>query len=131
MAQVLVVEDDKPIRDTLRILLEDSEHTVREVSTGEAALEVLRTTDIRFVVLLDLIMPGMDGASVLRAVCADPGLSSQHAYLVVSAGSARDLEPVAPLLAVLRGQIVPKPFDLDTLLQAIAAAERQLSGTVS
>jgi CheY-like chemotaxis protein len=131
MAHVLVVEDDEAIRESLRDLLEDTDHTMSEVATGEAALEVLRNTTQRFVVLLDLILPGMDGASVLRTVCADPHLSSQHAYLVVSAGSTRDFEQAEPLLAVLHGQLVPKPFDVETLLGAIAAAELQLNGTAT
>lgn len=131
MTQVLVVEDDALVRDTLRMLLEDTEHSVRECSTGESALDALRGTSERYVVLLDLIMPGLDGVSLLRTVCADPQLSSQHAYIVVTAGSPRSLDEVRPLLNALQGQMVPKPFDVDTLLQAITVAERRLRGTTA
>jgi CheY-like chemotaxis protein len=130
MTKILVVDDDEPIRDTLRALLEDNDHIVREVTTGEAALEALealRETSERYVVLLDLIMPGMDGVAVLRAVLSDRRLSAQHAYLVVTAGGARDVTRAEPLLAELNGRIVTKPFDVDTLLQAINAAALQLS----
>jgi two-component system nitrogen regulation response regulator NtrX len=126
MARVLVVDDDEPIRDTLRVLLEESNHIVYEASSGEAAIDILRNTPYRFVVLLDLIMPGLDGVAVLRAVSADSRLSLQHAYILVSAGGAGDIARAEPLLTTLQGRAVNKPFDMDTLLDAVEAAARQL-----
>jgi CheY-like chemotaxis protein len=126
MARVLVVDDDEPIRDTLRVLLEDYDHIVHEATNGEAALDILRSTSDRFVVLLDLIMPGLDGVAVLRAVSADSRLSTQHAYVLVSAGGASDIARAEPLLATLQGRVVNKPFDMDTLLDAVDAAARRL-----
>jgi DNA-binding response OmpR family regulator len=74
------------------------------------------------VVLLDLNMPGMDGFEVLRTVETNTNLSSRHAYLVLSA-RARTL-PLAFTLRMqrLRIPVLAKPFDLDTLFAAIAAA---------
>jgi CheY-like chemotaxis protein len=126
MARVLVVDDDEPIRDTLRVLLEENDHIVHEASSGEAALDILRATSDRFVVLLDLIMPGLDGVGVLQAVYADSRLSVQHAYILVSAGGAGDIARAEPLLATLQGSVVNKPFDMDTLLDAVDAAARRL-----
>ena len=126
MARVLVVDDDEPIRNVVREALEESHYTVEEAATGEEALAALRALPTRAIVLLDLVMPGMDGVAVLRESCADPRLS-RHAFLVSSAGGIADLTSAEPLLTALHGAFVPKPFDLDDLLAAVASAERRLA----
>lgn len=126
MARILVVDDDEPIRDTLRVLLEDNDHIVREAENGAAALDILRATSERYVVLLDLIMPVMDGVATLSAVCADPRLRAQHVYLLVSAGGPSDIARAEPFLSTLHGRVVNKPFDMDIILDAVDAATRQL-----
>jgi CheY-like chemotaxis protein len=71
---VLLVDDDAPVRDSLRKVLEYEGYTVSEASDGPRALEALKreTPDV---VLLDIKMPGMDGMEVLkRIVEADPAL---------------------------------------------------------
>lgn len=126
MARVLVVDDDEPIRDILRVLLEESQHTVEEAADGAVALALLRAATERYVVLLDLIMPDMGGVAVLEVVCADPNLRQRHAFLVISAGGTSDREQAAQLLESLRGQFVPKPFDIEVLLRAIDGAAASL-----
>lgn len=129
MARVLVVDDDEPIRGIVRLLLEENQHTVEEASNGEAALATLRAATNRYVVLLDLIMPEMDGVAVLDAVCADPDLRGRHAFLVISAGGTSDRERAAPLLESLHGQFVAKPFDIEFLLRVISEAAASLGSS--
>jgi two-component system nitrogen regulation response regulator NtrX len=67
---VLVVDDEKSIRDSLRKVLEYEGHTVTEATSGRVGLDEAR--DGAFdVVLLDIKMPGMDGMDVLRQLAQD------------------------------------------------------------
>jgi DNA-binding response OmpR family regulator len=67
VAEVLVVEDDPAVRGVIRAVLEDAGFSVLEADDGVAALRLLHET-APAVVLLDVMMPGMDGFAVLRAI---------------------------------------------------------------
>ena len=127
MAQVLVVDDDQDIRDALRFILEDAGHEVLEASDGEAALQTLRRNQSRLVVLLDLLMPHMNGIDVLRQVVADRWLKERHAYLLMTADNAILRQQADPLLAQVSAQVIGKPFDIDRLLEMVDAAARPLA----
>ncbi len=127
MAQVLVVDDDQDIRDALRFILEDAGHEVLEASDGEAALRTLRRNQSRLVVLLDLLMPHMNGIDVLRQVVADRWLNERHAYLLMTADNAILRQQADPLLAQVSAQVIGKPFDIDRLLEMVDAAARPLA----
>ena len=73
---VLVVDDDPDFRDLTRRMLEREGYTVLEADNGRAALDRLRDT-IPGVVLLDLMMPEMDGFDFVAAVRADPGVADR------------------------------------------------------
>jgi len=71
---VLVIDDEKDIRLSLRRVLEYEGHTISEASSGKAGLEAARSSNVD-AVLLDIKMPGMDGMEVLRQLMEeDPGL---------------------------------------------------------
>ncbi len=116
---VLVVEDDQEIREMLVEYLRDAGYTVYEAPDGKPALERLRTHPAGLVVLLDLMMPGMDGYAVLQAVAEESPLATKHAYILVSATSSTLPLKVAAILKQLHVMSVPKPFDLDELLAAV------------
>jgi two-component system response regulator MtrA len=65
--RVLLVEDDAMISEALSLALEDEDFAVTTAATGEDGLELLESTTVD-VVLLDLMLPGIDGLSVCRAV---------------------------------------------------------------
>lgn len=67
MAKILIVDDHEDTRDTLTVLFRDAGHEVAAVPNGREALSVV-LTDLPDVVLLDLLMPDMDGPSFLE-VC--------------------------------------------------------------
>lgn len=119
---VLVVDDDNEIRQSLRFVLEDTGFRVLEAVDGIAALEVVRHEPARLVVLLDLLMPRLDGLGVLRTVAADPALAAGRAYVLLSAHGRR---PPPDLEDLLFAEI-PKPFDLTGLLDTLAAAVASL-----
>jgi two-component system chemotaxis response regulator CheY len=127
MAYVLVVDDDADTREALRYALTGEGHEVAEAADGQAALVFLRTTPVRWVVLLDYRMPSVDGAAVLEMVAADSFLARRHAYIALTAAVQLDAS-VEPLRAALGTPLVLKPFDLDELLGAVAQAEARLVG---
>ena len=119
---VLVVDDDDQIRQSLRWVLEDVGYPVLEAADGDAALDLIRHDPRRFVVLLDLLMPRLDGFGVLRAVAEERTLASRHAYILLSAQNR-----TLPLeLSTLVFAVVPKPFDLTILLDAVESAGASL-----
>lgn len=124
MQRVLVVEDDDAIRTAVRMMLEDEGYAVEEAQDGAAALATLRASPDRVVVLLDLLMPGVDGLAVLHTLANEVDLATRHAYIMVAAKSTPPPE-VADLLGRLGVPYLNKPFDMNDLLAAVAdAAER-------
>jgi CheY-like chemotaxis protein len=127
MAHILIVDDDADIRTALRLVLEDEGHTVEEASSGQPALERLRTSSVGLVVLLDVTMPGVDGYAVIRAVAAHPTLATRHAYVVLTACAVQTLPPAfVHHLAQMRVPLLGKPVDVDELLDAVAQADTRL-----
>lgn len=128
MAHVLIVDDDADIRASMRMLLEDiGGHTVLEADDGLSALDVLRSSEHRMVVLLDLLMPAMDGISVLQEVAADEALASRHAFVLVTV-SRRAMTREFPASLALAVPVLPKPFDMDSLLAIVHQSEQQIAG---
>jgi CheY-like chemotaxis protein len=125
--RVLVVDDDEAIRETLQILLEDSGYIVVQARDGIEALEHLRAARERTVVLLDLMMPKLDGAGVLGTVAGERRLSEQFAFIVITANHNTLTVALATLLKSLNAAFAPKPFDVEYLLQLVEAAARRLS----
>jgi len=95
---ILIVEDEPSVRELLCQTLRDEGHSVAEATDGEQAVTLLRPGHYRLL-LLDLMMPGVDGFDVLRALRAEPALRPP-AVLIVSALRARRW--VTPRAARLR-----------------------------
>jgi CheY-like chemotaxis protein len=122
VTDVLVIDDDDAIRETLRFILEDAGYTVLEDHDGHAALQRLRRSRTPMVVLLDLMMPGLDGAGVLKAIAADHRLMSRFAFVLVTASYKMLTPSFVKLLSSLSIPIITKPWDIDYLLKTIASA---------
>src|SRR4051812_40232335 len=67
MASILIVDDNEDARESLGVLFQAAGHTVRGVPNGREALAAV-LTDLPDVILLDLLMPEMDGPSFLEVV---------------------------------------------------------------
>jgi CheY-like chemotaxis protein len=119
---VLVVDDDRESREALRVVLEDEGYTVFEAPNGRSALQRLRSTVQRFVVMLDWWMPEGDGLQVLRAVAADTTLAARHAFILVTAAYDLPYREVQQLSAQMFVTLLRKPFDLRYLLARVAQA---------
>lgn len=126
MVTVLVVDDDRATRAMIRAALEDSGYTVREAEQGDEALALLRETTTRMVVLVDLLMPVVSGFEMLQRVTEDWDLARRHAYVVVTA-SEESLPVVQALRSTTVVEGIAKPFNIDTLIEAVERASAVLS----
>jgi len=71
---VLVVEDEVHIQRLIKLVLEKSGYVVELANTGEEALERLKKAPAPSLILLDILMPGIDGLSVLKAIRAQASI---------------------------------------------------------
>ena len=86
--KVLIVDDDRTNRQKLRAMLQ-TDYTILEAGSGKAALELLRQDPEGIsAVLLDILMPEMDGCEVLR-LCRENVLLSQLPVIVMKAPASR------------------------------------------
>jgi CheY-like chemotaxis protein len=127
MAHVLIAEDEADLRLTLRTLLEGEGYTVGEAADGQQALEMIHARAAPMVVLMDVLMPMLNGIQVLQAVAADPALAGRDQYLLLTANDRPLLTAASATLAALGITIVTKPFDIDDLLREVAQAAARLS----
>src|SRR2546430_13459867 len=114
--RVLVVDDDPVIRRLLVWTLEQHALTVDQAGDGLEALALIKQNQYG-VILLDLLMPVLDGFGVLTALDG-PSLSAPPVALVITGADRRDLDHLDPLR--IHG-IVRKPFDPDDLASLVAA----------
>ena len=127
VTQVLIVDDDAAIRETLRFILEDSGYTVLEERDGLGALQRLRRSEKPMVVLLDLMMPGLSGAGVLKEISGDARLEKRFAFVLVTASNQVFPRSLTGLLATHSIPIISKPWDMEHLLKTVAAGAKQIS----
>lgn len=76
---VLIADDDPDNRESLRMLLETDGYACAEAETGQDALDIARQSPPRLV-LLDLMMPNLDGFMVARKLRRDPRTHGVHIY---------------------------------------------------
>ncbi|HZC04836.1 MAG TPA: response regulator [Ktedonobacterales bacterium] len=127
MAHVLVIDDDEAIRTAMRAALEEfGGHTVLEAPDGKSGLEILRASQKPLVVLLDLLMPVLDGLQVLRVVDADKDLAARHAYVLVTVSRRATSMQFAESLS-MPVAFVSKPFDITEILDAVTEASQRIS----
>ncbi len=117
LAAILVVDDDREVREAVVALLQGAGWRALSVPSGEAALDLFRAGCRYDLVLLDLLMPGLSGAETFRALRAvDP------AVRVVVASGSRPGEPLRRMLAEGALGYLAKPFGLSELSAIVEAA---------
>jgi adenylate cyclase len=104
---ILIVDDDAINRLLLQACLEDQGFQVAEVTDGQQALDILERFSFD-VILLDLLMPVLDGFEVLRRVKLDPRL--RHIPVIVIS-SIDEMESVLRCIEMGAADHLPKPFD--------------------
>lgn len=122
MTQVLIVDDDRAIRELLLLALDLEGYAATALSDGSHVIETLEAACEPRIVLLDVMMPGVDGLEVCRRLTERPDLAARHRVVVMTACPPLDAEPPEPAVALLA-----KPFQLAQLLRLIAELERDVS----
>ena len=115
--RVLVVDDDRVNRMLLTRSLESEGHRVRCVENGREALDVLRH-DPFDVVLLDIVMPELDGVAVLDRMKSDPALQDVPVIMISGVDAT---ESVLRCIELGAEDYLPKPFDPVLLRARISA----------
>ena len=115
---MLVVEDDAEVRTSVAEILEMEGFAVDTAIHGQQALDKLRAGAAPSVLLLDLMMPVMNGLELLEHLRGQVEMRSPP-VIVLSANRGYDAEDLG-VAAVVR-----KPFDVDALVENIAAVLRK------
>jgi len=124
MARILVVDDEKDAAFMIKFILEKGGHSVQTASNGEEALLRLGIDPpdpkalLPDLVLLDVMMPVMDGFTVSVHMRQDPRTAALPIVVIAAHGDMRHLFIGAPNVA----DFVQKPFDPKLLEDAVAKA---------
>jgi DNA-binding response OmpR family regulator len=118
---ILIVEDDQDIADLLAHYLERAGHQVTRLSSGTAVMPQLRTAPADLVIL-DLMLPGMDGLLVCQAMRADPATAGIPVIMLTARGE--EAERIAGL-ELGADDYVTKPFSPKELVARVAARLRR------
>ncbi len=119
--EVLIVDDDASIRAMLAFVFHDAGYTVLEAADGDEALEVLRQSPPALVIL-DLMMPVLDGVTVLRRR-REQRLATGTRVLVLTAKT--DTQDMVWCWELGADEYLTKPVDPDRLLrEGVALLER-------
>jgi two-component system, OmpR family, alkaline phosphatase synthesis response regulator PhoP len=114
MSLILIVEDERHLADGLRFNLEAESHLAEVVETGEAALERLARAPAIDAVVLDIMLPGIDGFTVATE------LRKRGQFVPVLMLTARGApQDVLRGFAAGADDYLPKPFDLDILIARV------------
>jgi len=114
--RILVIDDELPIRQVLRSILERAGHTVLDAPDGRSGMALWRRepTDI---VVTDIFMPEKDGVEVIQEM---KNVATKPKIIAISGGGQSglfDLSSTATLLGADR--VLVKPFDQRTLLLTV------------
>jgi CheY-like chemotaxis protein len=112
--RILIIDDDEDIRDIMAMILETQGHEVTTAGDGIAGLEQLRAGGRPSLILLDMMMPRLDGEGFLEALRSDPATADIPVVIVTGHPAAR--EKAAELGTA--GCLV-KPVELVDLLRTI------------
>ncbi|MBL8133760.1 MAG: response regulator transcription factor [Anaerolineae bacterium] len=121
MAHILAVDDDNEVLDTLGRVLRHENHEVSLASSAAIALEILQR-GIPDLMILDVIMPEMDGVTLCRRLRRDARFMALPILFLTARGSTEDI--VTGLEAGADDYIV-KPFELPELRARISAVLRR------
>jgi DNA-binding response OmpR family regulator len=113
---VLLVEDDRFLRKAAEATLRKGGFTVMAAADGEEALNLVRT-DIPHLVLLDLIMPKIQGFEVLRRLKEDA--STRHVPVIVLSNLGQDSDIQRAMTAGAAGYLIKSNLSLQDLLARV------------
>ncbi len=111
---VLVVDDDRDVRETMLQILQEEGFAIATAVHGEEALTLLRGGSVPRLILLDLVMPVMDGRELIGHLQKDTSLSSIPVVIISSSQNARKEST-----ALGSAGYLAKPIDLHLLIESV------------
>jgi len=127
MSSILIVEDDPDIAQLLEHYLQNAGHSVERLSTGNAVMPSLRRRRPDLVIL-DLMLPGMDGLLVCQAMRAEPATAAIPVIMLTARGDESDRVSGLELGA---DDYVTKPFSPKELTARVGALLRRATRPAS
>lgn len=121
-APILAVDDSAPIREMIVSVLSGKGYRVTTAADGREALQRLRVATEPHIVLLDIVMPLMDGIAVVNEIERDTDLKAAGHRFVLMSSTVRMSQPDIPATA---GQLA-KPFTRQQLTEMVEALESAL-----
>ena len=112
--RILIVEDNLDTRDALAFVLRQEGYQVRTACHGQEALDVLHAEGPPNLILLDLLMPTMDGREFCKRIAQEPVLGAVPIVIVSALEGLKEESASLPAAACLS-----KAADLETLLATI------------
>lgn len=123
-APILAVDDSASIREMISSVLRARGYEVTSAADGREALQRLRAATQSYIVLLDIVMPLLDGIAVVNECEHDPALKTVGHRFVLMSSTVRMSQPDVPTTA---GQLA-KPFTRQQLIEMVEALQRSLRG---
>lgn len=114
--EILLLESDAIQRDLLRLILEREGYVVETTCDPARAETLLRTREF-YTVLLEILLPGMNGLKLIRTIREDPSLHQPN-FILISALGFKEVIQQAALLNV--SGFLKKPVDSAVLLERLA-----------
>ena len=125
--KLVIIEDDKDIRELLSYNISSLGYQVHSFSNGESGLKYLRNNKSNLV-LLDLMLPGINGYDICRIIKSDPKLKNLLIIMLTAKGSEADIVKGLELGA---DDYIVKPFSSSILSARISAVLRRVKKTDS
>ncbi|MBI4677349.1 MAG: response regulator [Elusimicrobia bacterium] len=130
MAKILLVDDERDIVTLIQFVLVKEGHIVRTAPNGLEALKSLGVeagsppADLPDVILMDVLMPVMDGHTACKRLCEHPAVGKVPVLILTAKGMARDL------FQGLKNVVgfIDKPFDPKSLRDTVATVVAQAPG---
>lgn len=113
---ILLIEDEPVIRELVRSMLSDGEVTVECADNGVEGLKLARTR-IFHLILLDVVLPQMDGITVCRMIKSDPGTRDVPLYMLTAKSRKSDIDTATRAGA---DGYIQKPFRGADLMDLVA-----------
>ncbi len=113
---ILIIEDDDFFRELLRKKISSEDFTVLEAVDGEKGIKLVKEKNPDLV-LLDLLLPNVDGFEVLTQVKADSKVSSIPIIILSNLGQQEDIERALKLGA--KDFLIKSQFDIDQVIEKI------------
>lgn len=117
MATILVVEDDMFLAKAYQMKLSKTQHTVKLAHDGQEAIKILEEGYNPDIILLDLVMPNMDGFEVLKQIKEDDDWKNIKIVVATNLGQSEDIEKAKSLGAA--DYIIKSNMSLEEILAKI------------